>query len=130
VADYLTSTLTTGPHLLAHCRADLRAKGVLSSEELQKRREGETVRAAGMVIVRQHPATAKGFVFLTMEDETGMCQAIVSPDLFRHNRNLIVGNPCLIVEGTLQHGGGQISVRADRFTSLEVEVGIKSHDFH
>ena len=65
-----------------------------------------------------------------MEDELGMCQAIISPDLFRHNRALIVGNPCLIVEGKLQHGGGQTSVKAERFRPLEVEVGIKSHDFH
>jgi len=74
--------------------------------------------------------TAKGFVFLTLEDETGMSQAIVSPDLFRHNRDLIVGNPGLIVEGHLQHGGGQISVRALGFRPLPMEVGVKSHDFH
>ncbi len=130
VADYVTTQITAGPHLLSHYRARLRAQGILSAEELSTRKDGAFVTTAGMVIVRQHPMTAKGFVFLTMEDESGMCQAIISPDLFRHNRSLIVGNPCLIVEGKLQHGGGQTSVKAERFRPLEVEVGIKSHDFH
>jgi len=131
IADYLTSEVTTGPHLLAHYRDRLRADNVKSATELMAMKEGAYVRTAGAVIVRQHPMTAKGFVFLTMEDETGMVQAIVSPDLFRHNRALIVGNGVLIVEGNLQHGGGQISVRADHFASIESPVGIvRSHDFH
>ncbi len=131
ISDYVTSTMTVGPHLMAHYRDRLRADNVKSATELMGLKEGAFVRTAGAVIVRQHPMTAKGFVFLTLEDETGMVQAIVSPDLFRHNRALIVGSGVLIVEGNLQHGGGQISVRADRFASIESPVGIvRSHDFH
>jgi error-prone DNA polymerase len=129
-ADYTTSDLTVGPHLLAHYREKLRAGKIFSSAELQKLPEGAYVRTAGAVIVRQHPATAKGFVFLTLEDETGMSQAIVNPDLFRHNRAMIVGSGVLVVEGNLQHGGGQVSVRADRFTRFEVPVKMRSHDFY
>jgi error-prone DNA polymerase len=75
--------------------------------------------AAGAVIVRQRPGTAKGFVFLTLEDETGMCQAIVRPDLFRENRSVIVGSGTLIVEGRLQKQDGTLSVKGERFLSFQ-----------
>ena len=76
------------------------------------------MKAAGAVIVRQRPGTAKGFVFLSLEDESGIVQAIVRPDLFRENRALIVGSAGLVVEGQLQKEGGNVSVRAERFWPL------------
>jgi error-prone DNA polymerase len=88
------------------------------------------VTTAGAVIVRQRPGTAKGFVFLTLEDETGMSQAIVHPDLFREYRSLIVGSPGLVVEGILQNGPGQPSVKAERFWPLDNFAPMPSHDFH
>ena len=91
---------------------------------------GRRVATAGAVIVRQRPGTAKGFVFLTLEDETGISQAIVNPDLFREHRALIVSSSGLIVEGTLQNDNGQCSVRAERFFPLDGVADVRSHDFH
>ncbi|MBW3671121.1 MAG: hypothetical protein KY432_05540, partial [Acidobacteria bacterium] len=130
LADYHSMQLTTGPHLLQHVREDLRKQGVLSSEELQSIPSGRRVKMGGAVIVRQRPATAKGFVFLTLEDETGMTQAIVNPQLFRDQRSVIVGSTGLIVEGVLQKEGAQCSVRADRFWPVLDFATFESHDFH
>ncbi|MGH9366976.1 MAG: error-prone DNA polymerase, partial [Thermoanaerobaculia bacterium] len=81
-ADYRATQMTTGPHLMEHWRARLAARGILSAAELLKVPDGRRVQTAGAVIVRQRPGTAKGFVFLTLEDESGLCQAIVRPDLY------------------------------------------------
>jgi len=130
LADYAAMDLTTGPHLLSHFRTQLKRDGVYSATQLKKLPNGKRVATAGAVIVRQRPGTAKGFVFLTLEDETGISQAIVKPDLFRDHRALIVGSPGLIVEGILQNEDGQCSVRADKFWSLEGIGEVASHDFH
>jgi error-prone DNA polymerase len=130
LADYEAMELTTGPHLLAHFRERLRADGVVSAKDLKRIANGRRVATAGAVIVRQRPGTAKGFVFLTLEDETGISQAIVHPDLFREHRALIVSSPGLVVEGTLQNSDGQCSVRAERFFPIDGVADIRSHDFH
>ena len=130
LADYEAMNLTTGPHLLSHFRPQLKRDGVFTAKQLTKLPNGKRVATAGAVIVRQRPGTAKGFVFLTLEDETGISQAIVKPDLFREHRALIVGSPGLIVEGVLQNEEGQCSVRAEKFWSLEGIGDIASHDFH
>ncbi|HQN97204.1 MAG TPA: error-prone DNA polymerase, partial [Thermoanaerobaculales bacterium] len=118
IADYSGLHLTTGPHLMAYLRADMDRRGVLPLAELSRRPDGEGVRTAGAVIVRQRPGTARGFVFFTMEDETGTVQAIVPPDLYRANRRLIVTSPLLIVDGTLQKRDGTLSVKARRFEGI------------
>ncbi|HXI14207.1 MAG TPA: error-prone DNA polymerase [Thermoanaerobaculia bacterium] len=130
LADYRSMDLTAGPHLMEHSRRVLANRGVLSASDLQAIRDGQRVTTAGAVIVRQRPGTAKGFVFLTLEDETGMSQAIVSPTLFRENRSLIVGSPGLVVEGILQKDGAQCSLKAERFWALRNFGEIQSHDFH
>jgi error-prone DNA polymerase len=130
VADYAGLHLTTGPHLMAYVRDELNHRGVVSVAELEKRGDGEAVRVAGAVIVRQRPGTAKGFVFLTMEDETGLMQTIIRPDLFQQHRALIVSTPVLMVEGTLQKQDGTISVRARRFEAVQADATVASHDFH
>jgi error-prone DNA polymerase len=81
------------------------------------------------VIVRQRPGTAKGLLFLTLEDETGMSQAVVSPDLLQKHRKLIVGSPGLVVEGVLQKRDGTLSVKGERFWSLNKLVAVPSHDW-
>ena len=96
---------------------------------LRSCRDGDPVRVAGAVIVRQRPDTAKGFVFFTMEDDTGTAQAIIRPDLYRENRQLIVTSPLLLSEGTLQIQDGTVSVKARRFERLEGRAFIRSHDF-
>jgi len=130
LADYAATDLTAGPHLLTHFRAQLKRDGVHTAMELKKLPNGKRVATAGAIIVRQRPGTAKGFVFLTLEDETGISQAIVKPDLFREHRALIVGSPGLVVEGILQNEDGQCSVRADKFWTLDGIGEIVSHDFH
>ena len=130
LADYDATDLTVGPHLLEHFRPQLRRDGVLSAVELKKVRNGSRVATAGAVIVRQRPGTAKGFVFLTLEDETGLSQAIVHPQLFAEARATILSSAGLVVEGVVQNQEGQASVRAERFWPLQGMHEVSSHDFH
>jgi error-prone DNA polymerase len=130
IADYAGLNLTTGPHLMAYLRNEMNRRQVVPISRLEKMPDGAAVRTAGAVIVRQRPGTAKGFVFFTMEDETGTVQAIIRPDIFRQNRQLIVRSPLLIVDGTLQKQDGTISVRAKAFEEVKGDVALASHDFH
>jgi len=129
VADYRGVQMTTGPHLISYLRNGLVSRGVKSAAELSQLPDGKKVRAAGAVIVRQRPQTAKGFVFLTLEDESGMAQAIIRPDLFQKYRSVILSSPALIVEGILQNSDGTLSVRASRIWPLKMAGEIPSHDF-
>ncbi len=128
-ADFSTTEMTTGPHPVSYVRAALTRYRIVAARDLAKLPAGKRVRTAGSVIVRQRPGTAKGMLFLTLEDETGMSQAIVTPDLLRDNRQTIVGSPGLVVEGILQHRDGSISVRAEKFWPLAQVVSAPSHDF-
>ncbi|MBA2260318.1 MAG: hypothetical protein H0W18_15605, partial [Acidobacteria bacterium] len=130
MADYAGTSLTIGPHPLALRRQELAMRGVLRAIDLSHGRHGRRVRVAGAVITRQRPGTAKGFVFLTLEDETGIANIIVRPDLFTEQRGTIVSAPYVVVEGVLQIQEGVTSVKAERVISLtgggpEPE----SHDF-
>jgi error-prone DNA polymerase len=130
MADYGAMELTAGKHLLEHFRPHLRRSGVLSATQLRDAPNGSRVVTAGAVIVRQRPGTAKGFVFLTLEDETGLSQAIVTPQLFADARATILGNSGLIVEGVVQNQEGQPSVRAEKFWPLDGVDHVSSYDFH
>jgi error-prone DNA polymerase len=130
VADYGGTGVTLGRHPMALRRAELRRRGVLAARELAGARHGAPVRVAGSVIVRQRPGTAKGFVFLTLEDETGIANVIVTPPLFARHRMTLVAEPFLLVEGIAQRQDGVVSVRAVRVAGLAVlERGVPSHDF-
>ncbi len=130
MADYAGSSLTIGPHPLALRRAELALRGVLRARDLPQGRHGRRVRVAGAVITRQRPGTAKGFVFLTLEDETGIANIIVRPDLFSEQRSAIVGAPYLLIEGTLQLQEGVTSVKAERVLPLAGNAPEpQSHDF-
>jgi error-prone DNA polymerase len=130
MSDYSGSSLTIGPHPLAFRRMELAMRGVLRAIDLPRGRHGRRVRVAGAVITRQRPGTAKGFVFLTLEDETGIANIIVRPDLFGDQRQTIVGAPYLMVEGILQIQEGVTSVKAERLVSLAGEgPEPQSHDF-
>ena len=131
MADYAGTSLTIGPHPLALRRQELAMRGVLRAIDLPRGRYGRRVRVAGAVITRQRPGTAKGFVFLTLEDETGIANIIVRPDLFTEQRRTIVGAPYLVVEGVLQIQEGVTSVKAERVISLtHAGPEPESHDFH
>jgi error-prone DNA polymerase len=110
-------------------REGLRARGVVATADLDRLPADQRVRTAGSVIVRQRPGTAKGLLFLTLEDETGMCQALVMPDVLQRWRNVIVGAAGLVVEGVLQKRDGSLSVKADRFWPLDRLSQVPSHDF-
>ena len=129
-ADYAGTSLTIGPHPMALCRSELALRGVQRASDLAKGRSGRRVRVAGAVITRQRPGTAKGFVFLTLEDESGIANIIVRPDLFTDARATVVGAPYLLVEGTLQIQDGVTSVKAERFHALATNgPEPQSHDF-
>jgi len=130
VADYDGLHLTTGPHLVAHLRPALDAAGVTPIAALGRLPAGARVRTAGAVITRQRPGTAGGTVFLTVEDETGMVQAIVRRELFKEQRALIVSTPVLAIEGALQRRDGSLSIRAQRFLPVNAPAAVASHDFH
>jgi len=131
LADYRGTGITTGPHLMSHLRSELRSRGVSSAEELKRIPNGEWVRIAGVVIVRQRPATAKGFLFITLEDETGISNAIVVPKVFQNYRALLQTAGLLMVEGPLQNREGVIHVRGQRFLRLDADDHKlpPSHDF-
>ncbi len=130
VADYRGSGVTIGPHPMALRRADLRLRGVMRSDELGRTRGGRRVRVAGAVITRQRPGTAKGMVFLTLEDEVGLANVIIRPDVFERQRPLILRAPFLVVEGVLQQQEGVTSVRAERVMGFAGDQpGTPSHDF-
>jgi error-prone DNA polymerase len=129
-ADYEGTSLTIGPHPMALCRSELALRGVQRATDLPRGRSGRRVRVAGAVITRQRPGTAKGFVFLTLEDETGIANIIVQPDLFSDARATIVGAPYLLVEGILQIQEGVTSVKAERMQPLAANAPEpQSHDF-
>jgi error-prone DNA polymerase len=129
-ADYAGMGLTIGPHPMALRREEMALRGVLRASDLPQARDGRRVRVAGMVITRQRPGTAKGFVFLTLEDETGISNIIVRPDLFDRERMTVIRQPFLLVEGVLQHQDGVVSVKAERLHGIDVGASVDAHDFY
>jgi error-prone DNA polymerase len=131
VADFHGTGLTVGPHPMAYRREWLTAMGIRRASELRDIPSGKRLRIGGCVITRQRPGTAKGFVFLSLEDETGVANAIVMPDLFHRNRLLLTSERFLAVEGILQNQDNVISVKAERVLPLFVtKAETISHDFH
>jgi len=130
-ADYAGTGLTVGPHPMSFRRRELAMRGVLRASDLHRVRDGRRVRVAGAVITRQRPGTAKGFVFLTLEDETGVANIIVRPQIFTSQKLTILEQPFLLVEGRLQIQDGVTSVKAERCHGLwETGPDVASHDFH
>jgi error-prone DNA polymerase len=130
-ADYHGTGLTIGKHPMAYRRAEMNALGVTRAIDLAKVPDGRLVRIAGAVIVRQRPGTAKGFVFLSMEDETGIMNAIVPPATFDCYKFAVLGERFLLIDGVLQNLDGVISVKAGRVEALRAAAAAPpSHDFH
>jgi error-prone DNA polymerase len=129
-ADYAGTSVTLGRHPMALRRTTLRAHGVLSARELSGAEDGARVQVAGSVIVRQRPGTAKGFVFLSLEDETGIANVIVTPPIFARHRLALVSEPYLLIDGIAQQQDGVVSVRAIKAQGLpSLGHHIPSHDF-
>jgi error-prone DNA polymerase len=129
-ADYGGTGLTVGKHPMACRRAEMDDLRVIRASDLARVPDGRPVRIAGSVIVRQRPGTAKGFVFLSMEDETGVMNAIVAPAVFGRYKLAVLGEPFLVIDGVLQNRDGVIAVKAGRIAGLHVGAAVESHDFH
>jgi error-prone DNA polymerase len=131
LADYRSTGLTTGPHVFAHLRPELRRRGVLSAAELRGTPNGRFVRVAGHVIVRQRPGAAKGFCFLTLEDETGTANGVLTPDVFDRLRIPLHASPLLEISGTVQNVDDVIHVRVGSIQPLATDQPLpSSHDYH
>jgi error-prone DNA polymerase len=131
VADYAGTGLTVGKHPMHYRRPELRRSNILSAQDLRQCRDGEYVRVAGCIIARQRPGTAKGFIFISMEDETGIANVIVTPDLYDQDRLVVTRSKFLLVEGPLQNQDNVIHVKATRLIPLsDRALEVRSHDFH
>jgi error-prone DNA polymerase len=131
VADFDITGVTLGPHPMAYHRAEMNAAGVLAAASLRGVPDGTYARIAGAVIARQRPGTAEGFIFLSLEDETGISNAIINPQLYERNRITVTRGKFLRVDGTLQNQDGVINVRASAVHVLALsDVEMRSHDFH
>lgn len=146
-SDYRMTALSLNGHPMAHLRAEMKRLGVTCARDLggdlstpaallpgrHAPRDGDTVLVAGLVICRQRPGTAKGFVFLTLEDETGLVNVIITPKRFEEQPLLISRSPLLLIRGTLQVEGIVVNVRGEEFRILTAPVGAEHaqrHDYH
>ncbi len=132
LSDYRLSGLTTGPHLVAHLRPALQRRGLLSAQEVRRASHGQTVRTAGHVIVRQRPGSARGFCFLTLEDETGTSNAVLTPDVFRRFRTTLHESSLVELAGPLQNVDDVVHVRVRELRPLagrEDTPAPPSHDY-
>jgi error-prone DNA polymerase len=131
ISDFRRTGVTIGPHPMTYQRAQLQSKGVVRATDLRNIPNGRWVRVAGWVIARQRPGTAKGFLFLSMEDETGIANIIVTPDVFDRNRMVLTSDPFLVIDGPLQNQDNVIHVRAKRIQPLTFPSEMpRSRDFH
>ncbi|HEX3550484.1 MAG TPA: OB-fold nucleic acid binding domain-containing protein, partial [Candidatus Elarobacter sp.] len=118
---------------IVHVRPFLDAQNVLAANRLPAMPKNLVCKIGGLVITRQRPGTAKGFVFLTIEDETGLVNVIVRPDVYERNRRTIRGSQCLIVEGVLQKESGCIDVIMKRcwpLDTLGTTEKVRARNFH
>ncbi len=130
-ADYRGTGLTVGKHPMHYLRGQMAGMGVLSSREVEAAADGQRVLVAGAVITRQRPGTAKGFCFVTLEDETGVSNLILTPQVFQAHRFVVMHETFLLAEGILQNAEGTAAVKTEVLKSLKSPaLGMASHDFH
>ncbi len=131
-ADFANSGVSIGKHPMAYHRARLQNMGVMDAATARQQRDGMFLTIAGCVITRQRPGTAKGFVFLSIEDESGIVNVIVEPNLYARRRQICNGSPYLLLKGILQSTSGVISLKAGDIEELELRGAavLSSHDFH
>jgi len=131
VADFRATGLTVGPHPMQYRRAEMKRMGIYRASDLAHIPNGRRLRIGGCVIARQRPGTAKGMMFMSLEDETGIANAIVAPDLLQKNRVLLISERFLMIEGILQNQDNVIHIRAEKVSPLRVtRAETASHDFH
>jgi error-prone DNA polymerase len=131
VSDYHGTGMTTGPHPMFYRREEMRRQNIKSAAELRAMANGRKATVAGAVITRQRPGTAKGLIFITLEDETGNSNVIVMPDVYERYRQQVLEPRFIRVSGTVQNQDGIVHLRAERLEPLTVsEAQLVSHDFH
>jgi error-prone DNA polymerase len=131
VADFRATGLTVGPHPMQYRRQDMQRMGIFRASDLAKLKNGRRLRIGGSVIARQRPGTAKGMMFISLEDETGIANAIINPELLQKNRVLLISERFLMVEGILQNQDNVIHIKAEKVSPLSVtRAPMVSHDFH
>ncbi|MBI3474810.1 MAG: error-prone DNA polymerase [Acidobacteria bacterium] len=131
VADFNGTGLTIGPHPMQYRRAEMKKLGIYRASDLAQIPNGRRLRVGGCVIARQRPGTAKGMMFMSLEDETGIANAIIAPDLLQKNRVLLISERFLMIEGILQNQDNVIHIKAEKVASLSVtQAETASHDFH
>jgi error-prone DNA polymerase len=132
IADRTGIGMTLGPHPMAYRREEMNRLRVTPAAGLPEIRNGRTVRVAGNVIVRQRPGTAKGVLFMSLEDETGISNVVVLPEVFELQRREILTHAWVLVEGKMQNVDSVIHIQAERVVGLgdPLHVGVGSHDFH
>jgi error-prone DNA polymerase len=131
VADFRATGLTVGPHPMQYRRAEMKQMGIIRACDLAHLPDGRRLRIGGCVIARQRPGTAKGMMFMSLEDETGIANAIFSPDLLQKNRVLLISERFVMIEGILQNQDNVIHIRAEKVSPLQItRAGTVSHDFH
>ena len=132
VADFRATGLTVGPHPMQYRRKEMQRMGIYRASDLAHLPNGRRLRIGGCVIARQRPGTAKGHVFVSLEDETGISNAIIRNELFEKLRLTITHEPFLEINGQLQHLEGVVSVLAKDVRRLNAPAIIhgQSYDFH
>jgi error-prone DNA polymerase len=131
VADFRATGMTVGPHPMQYRRAEMKKMGIYRACDLAQLPNGRRLRIGGCVIARQRPGTAKGMMFMSLEDETGIANAIFNPDLLQKNRVLLISERFLMIEGILQNQDNVIHIRAEKVSPLSVtRAETVSHDFH
>jgi error-prone DNA polymerase len=126
VEDYRRLSLSLKAHPTSFMRTRLDARGIVRSDRLPSIRNGERVTVAGLVLVRQRPGTAKGVIFMTLEDEAGVANVIVWPKAFERLRAIVLGARFVAVTGKLQNEQGVIHIVADRMEDLTPMLGLLS----
>jgi error-prone DNA polymerase len=131
VADFSGTGVTVGRHPMAFHRKALASMGIVPASTLAQLPDGRKTLIAGCIIARQRPGTAKGFVFLSLEDETGIANAIITPAVYEQFKHVVIYEKFLLIEGELQNQQDVISVKAHRISPLEISpADVRSHDFH
>ena len=128
-ADYTILGMSPGYHPMAFLRPHLN-ESIMATHMLTKLPDSAPIQLAGMVVVRQQPGSAKGFVFLLLEDEFGLANVIIRPHLYEENRSLVRTEPFIIVHGMLELRDGTTNIAAQRFTPLKVSKEMTAPEAH
>jgi len=127
--DYRITGIPTGPQVMRFYRERLAERGVGSSADVQQRPHGVSVHVAGAIVVKQHPETAKGHVFLSLEDEHGLLNVIIRPATYAKYKRVVDQGGAVVIAGTLQHVDGVVSVLARQLEALDLFVKLVSRDW-